>query len=144
MENEATFQRIAEELQSVLEEGLPGIPWKQEMLGGAFPKDMAGYFFCDRIDYKRLTEAQRVTIATFTIELVCANPVKNGGNHRIENHAIEIRKALDAHRTLNGLARRSDVEQILFGSPQGSANIGVALITYTVEFYEPMEDFTIF
>ncbi len=72
------------------------------------------------------------------------NPVKNGGNHRIENHAIEVRKALDAHRTLNGLARRSDVEQILFGSPQGSANIGVALITYTVEFYEPMEDFTIF
>nr|DAI69138.1 MAG TPA: Minor tail protein U Alpha-Beta fold, VIRAL PROTEIN [Caudoviricetes sp.] len=130
-----TLRRIADAIEAILEDKVPEIPWQYAVLGPVFPKTLTGYICCNEIKYDPFVKSDNIAVADFAIQIICPNTQK-GDATAVENYAMKVRETLGAERTLDGWAEDSSVQAIVFGTPAGSQNIGIAVIDFTVKYEE--------
>ncbi|AXB81780.1 hypothetical protein ACG98G_00205 [Megasphaera hexanoica] len=131
------FRQIANEITAILEDEFPDMTWKSAVLGPAYPKTLTGYVCCDTITFDPFTKSKKQASATFTIEVICPNPKEKADNTQyIEDLAMEINDVLTENKTIDGWADDSRVEKIVFATPAGRPEIGIAIFTFTVEYEE--------
>lgn len=137
MSEAVTFRRVADALQAILEEEVPEVPWRYEVLGPVFPKDPTGFIACDEMNYKPFNKGDALAEATFGIQIIYPNPNKQQENAaNVEDLAVKVRRVLTNNNTLDGWAVDSTVERIVFGAAAGNNRIGTALLSFTVKYEE--------
>lgn len=130
-----TLSKITDAIDAILSEELPAIPWKQEVLGPVFPKTVTGYICCDSVEYGLMDKLTPTAKAVYTIEIISPNPKgKEYSTNLIEGYAMDARDILRNNERLDGWAIKSAVNKIIFATPSGIANIGVAVMEFEVVF----------
>ncbi|SUP42249.1 hypothetical protein [Veillonella criceti] len=128
------ISRISDAIDAILSEKLPHIPFKQEVLGPTYPKELTAYICCDTISYEKQNKGCEIGMATYTIQIICPNP--KGITNEIEGYAMDVCEVLRNEYTLDDWAMDSHVKKVIFATPAGISTIGVAVITLEVEYYD--------
>lgn len=133
------FRQVTNELYEILKDEVPEISnWKQEVLGPAYPKELTGFICCDTVEYAPFSKGMREATAVYTIEIICPNPKGHEQDTApVEDLAMKVKGVLANNETLDGWAKSSFVNKIVFGTPAGqSSSIGIAVFSFTVTFLE--------
>lgn len=131
------FRQIANEICEILKDEFPDMVWLNAVSGPAYPKELTGYICCDSITYELFSKEKRQASAVFTIEIISPNPKgKETDAQYIEDLAMEVDEVLRENETIDGWAESSNVDKILFATPAGMTNIGLAIFQFTVTYTE--------
>jgi hypothetical protein len=132
-----SLRKISDELEAILTDEIPAIPWKSEVMGPAFPKELKGFICCDSVDFSPNTKVSQIAEAEFTIEIICPNPKdKANDTTLVEDYAMQIKDVLQKNRSIDGWAQDSAVRKILFATPAGVSSIGIAIISFIVKYID--------
>lgn len=131
------FRMIANEIVEILKDEFPDMVWKSAVLGPSYPKELTGYVCCDTITFEPYSKKSRQALAVFTIEIICPNPKNKADDTQyIEDLAMEVKDVLCENRTIDGWAQDSCIDKIVFATPAGRPDIGIAIFSFTVEYEE--------
>lgn len=129
------FRKIADEIQAILSEEFPDVVWRTAVLGPTYPKELTGYICCDSITFEPYHKIRRQASATFTIEIIAPNPRGQEMDAQyLEDLAMEVKDVLTENATIDGWAEDSNVDKVVFATPAGIANIGLAIFQFTVNY----------
>lgn len=132
-----TLRQVSDAIEAILEDQVPGIEWKQAVLGPVFPKTLTGFICCDSISYEPFTKGDAIAEATFGIQIICPNPKGNPqATAPVEDYAMQVRDVLAKEWMLDNWAEDSSVEKITFATPAGMPSVGVAIIEFHVKYEE--------
>lgn len=124
------LQDVSNEIEKILKKECPDIPWMRTVMGPIFPKSLQGFIFCDEVNYDPFDKLGCKATAEFTIEIICPNP--KDISDEVEEKALTVRNVLQEYDTLHDLAEDSYVKKIIFATPAGMTDVGVAIIQFVV------------
>lgn len=133
-----TLHQISDELMEILKDECAAIPWKSTVMGPTYPKELTGFVCCDSVEYEPFSKADTKAVAVFTVEIICPNPktAEVGDTRAIEQLAMNVKRVLRKNNTIDGWAQDSSVDKILFATPAGIANTGVAVLQFSIQFVD--------
>lgn len=114
----------------LLAEVLPDVSWQERISGAARSKAVEGSVTNDRISYRYDDKDCLVATGLYYIYIVDANSVES-----VDEMSDTAFKALN-DEDLGGMAIVGDVKRVIYGTPQGKPQVGVALLEYEVTYYE--------
>lgn len=123
-------KEVTAAILKLLSEALPNIRWQQRISGAGRSKDVEGSVTNDRTDYRYDDKDSLVATAVYYVYIVDANSTEN-----VDEMADTAFKVLNDD-DLDGIAVVGEVKRIIYGSPQGRPQAGVALLEYEVTYYE--------